>query len=86
MPTTCTPKKHRYTFLASGGDRPWCIVAGAALSQTSFDPQILARLRWTNKAPSNPDALFQRQSAPLSLLGGYRFERQALAETGYLMA
>jgi hypothetical protein len=64
-----------------GGDKKqWRQIAGPLLSPRSFHLATLPLhrsyadyLRRVNRAPENPAALFQRNSQPLNLVGGYRF-------------
>jgi hypothetical protein len=62
------------------GDRPFYQIAGSPMSQEALrvatlplDPKAEVHLKRANRFPSNPDALFQRNTAPLNILGGYRF-------------
>jgi hypothetical protein len=63
------------------GDRPWRQIAGPPMSPEALrlatlplDPKVEVSLKRANRFPPNADALFQRKTAPLNILGGYRFE------------
>jgi hypothetical protein len=44
------------------------------LATLPLDPKVEVSLKRANRFPPNPDALFQRKTASLNILGGYRFE------------
>jgi hypothetical protein len=63
------------------GDRPWRQIAGPPMSPEALrlatlplDPKVEVSLKRANRVPLNPDALFQRKTSPLNILGGYRFD------------